>query len=77
MRVLGIDYGQMMIGLEFSDAKGLLARPWKTIPRQGSPQQVEVGIAREVAVLQSGADGLDAVVVAPVQPCRHCLASKM
>jgi putative Holliday junction resolvase len=63
MRVLGIDYGQRRIGLALSDATGLLARPWKTIPRQGSPQQVAVGIAREVAVLQSDADGLDAVVV--------------
>jgi putative Holliday junction resolvase len=63
MRVLGIDYGQRRIGLALSDATGLLARPWKTMAREGNPQQVAAGIAREVAVLRSEADGLVAVVV--------------
>ena len=63
MRVLGIDYGQRRIGLALSDATGLLARPWKTIPRDGNPQQVAAGIAREVSVLRADADGLEAVVV--------------
>jgi RNase H-fold protein (predicted Holliday junction resolvase) len=39
VRVLGIDYGNRRIGLALSDATGLLARPWKTIPREGNPSQ--------------------------------------
>ena len=63
MRVLGIDYGQRRIGLALSDATGLLARPWKTFPRQGDVPQVAAGLAREVAALQAEEDGLGAVVV--------------
>jgi RNase H-fold protein (predicted Holliday junction resolvase) len=43
MRFLGIDYGQRRIGLAISDATGLLARPWKTLARQGNPSQVAAG----------------------------------
>jgi putative Holliday junction resolvase len=63
MRVLGIDYGQRRIGLALSDATGLLARPWKTVLREGNPGQAAVAIAREVAVLRAESDGLAAVVV--------------
>jgi putative pre-16S rRNA nuclease len=63
MRVLGIDYGQRRIGLALSDATGLLARPWKTMARAGSVQQVAAEIAREIAALRAETDGLEAVVV--------------
>lgn len=63
MRVLGIDYGQRRIGLALSDATGLLARPWKTIERQGNAERVAAAIAREVSALLEEADGLGAVVV--------------
>ena len=63
MRGLGIDFGQRRIGLAVSDATGLLARPWKTITREGDARQVAAAIAREVAALQSDEDGLAVVVV--------------
>ena len=61
--MLGIDYGQRRIGFALSDATGLLARPWKTIPRTGNVRQVAAGIAREVAALQAEDEGLATVVV--------------
>jgi putative Holliday junction resolvase len=63
MRVLGVDYGQRRIGLALSDPTGLLARPWKTITRQGSTARVANSIAFEVSRLQAEDDGLVAVVV--------------
>jgi putative Holliday junction resolvase len=63
MRVLGIDYGRRRIGLALSDATGLLARPWKAIPREGSPADVAAALAREIAALSADDDGLGAVVV--------------
>ena len=63
MRFLGIDYGRRRIGLALSDATGLLARPWKTITREGTPQQVAAAIGREVAALRAEEDGLGTVVV--------------
>jgi putative Holliday junction resolvase len=63
VRVLGIDYGQRRIGLAISDATGLLARPWKTIARIGSVDQVAEALAREVTELASDDDGLEAVVL--------------
>jgi putative Holliday junction resolvase len=63
MRVLGIDYGRRRIGLALSDATGLLARPWKTVPRTGNAEQVARTLAAEVSTLQSEADGLSAVVL--------------
>jgi putative Holliday junction resolvase len=63
MRFLGIDYGQRRIGLALSDPTGLLARPWKTIARQGNPSQVAAMLASEVLALQEEADGLGAVVI--------------
>ena len=63
MRALGIDYGRRRIGLALSDATGFLARPWKTIAREGNPQQVAAAIAREVAALRAEDDGLTAIVI--------------
>ncbi len=63
MRALGIDYGRRRIGLALSDASGLLARPWKTIPREGPPARVAAALAGEIASLSSDDDGLAAVVV--------------
>lgn len=63
MRVLGVDYGQRRIGLALSDTTGMLARPWKTIPRLGSSARVADALAAEVHRLQAEDDGLGAVVV--------------
>jgi putative Holliday junction resolvase len=63
VRALGIDYGHRRIGLALSDATGLLARPWKTIAREGNPQQVAASLAREVASLAEDPEGLSAVVI--------------
>lgn len=63
MRALGIDYGQRRIGLALSDATGLLARPWKTVRRDGSLAQTVAALAREIASLQAEDDGLAVIVV--------------
>jgi putative Holliday junction resolvase len=63
MRVLGVDYGQRRIGLALSDVTGLLARPWKTILRQGSGARAADALAAEVQRLQAEDDGLAAIVV--------------
>lgn len=63
MRVLGIDYGQRRIGLALSDRTRLLARPWKTIARQGSPARAADALAAEILRLQAEDDGLDTVVL--------------
>ena len=63
MRVLGIDYGGRRIGLALSDATGLLARPWKAIPRVGSAAQVAAALAREVSALKDEGDGVETVVM--------------
>jgi putative holliday junction resolvase len=63
VRALGIDYGQRRIGLALSDATGLLARPWKTVMREGTLAQTVAALAREVASLRAEDDGLAVVVV--------------
>lgn len=63
VRALGVDYGRRRIGLALSDATGLLARPWKTIVREGGPEQVAATLSREIAALASESDGLAAVVL--------------
>lgn len=63
MRALGIDYGRRRIGLALSDATGLLARPWKAIPRTGNVRQVAGALADEVAALRQEDDGLAAIVL--------------
>jgi putative Holliday junction resolvase len=61
--VLGVDYGGRRIGLALSDATGLLARPWKVIPRVGNLGQVAAAIAAEASGLAREDDGLGAIVV--------------
>lgn len=63
MRALGVDYGERRIGLALSDATGLLARPWKAMPRAGNQLQVAAALAAEIAALQREDDGLAAVVI--------------
>lgn len=63
MRALGIDYGRRRIGLALSDPTGMLARPWKTIPRDGNPHQVASALAAEVSDLRAEPDGLAAIVL--------------
>ena len=63
MRVLGIDYGQRRIGLALSDPTALLARPWKTIARQGNPRQVAGDLVRELRALEEEGEGVEAVVI--------------
>ena len=63
MRFLAIDYGQRRIGLALSDPTGLLARPWKTIPRQGNGAQVAGELASIITCLASEDDGLAGVVL--------------
>jgi putative Holliday junction resolvase len=63
VRFLGIDYGQRRIGLAISDPTGMLARPWKTIPRRGNGAQVAAAIAAEIAALAAEDAGLGGVVI--------------
>jgi putative holliday junction resolvase len=63
VRFLGIDYGQRRIGLALSDASGTLARPWKTMAREGNPSQVATAITTLVTGLIGEEDGLAGVVI--------------
>jgi putative Holliday junction resolvase len=63
VRFLGIDYGQRRIGLAVSDATGLLARPWKTLARQGNRAQVAAALVSEIEQLAGHEDGLAGVVL--------------
>jgi putative Holliday junction resolvase len=63
MRFLGVDFGQRRIGLALSDPTGLLARPWKTILRQGTAARAANSLAAEIARLHAEDDGLEAVVL--------------
>jgi len=63
MRALGIDYGRRRIGLALSDATGMLARSWKTVPGGGGPAQVATLLAAEITALESESDGLAALVI--------------
>ena len=63
MRAMGVDYGQRRIGLALSDATGMLARAWKTVPRVGNPSQVAAALAGEANALIREDDGLTAIVV--------------
>jgi putative Holliday junction resolvase len=63
VRFLGIDYGQRRIGLALSDPSGTLARPWKTIAREGNPSQVAAAITALVTGLIDEDDGLEGVVI--------------
>ena len=46
-----------------SDPTGLLARPWKTIAREGNPSQVATALNAEIVTLAGEDDGLGAVVM--------------
>tara|TARA_B100000378_G_scaffold227319_1_gene191604 strand:+ start:130 stop:582 length:453 start_codon:yes stop_codon:yes gene_type:complete len=63
VRFLGIDFGDVRIGLAVSDSSGTIARPLRTITPSGSLDEYVVIIAREVTALASEVDGLDALVV--------------
>ncbi len=63
MRFLGIDYGNRRIGLALSDPTGMLARPWRTIPREGNGVQVAAALAKMIDDLAAEDDGLAGVVV--------------
>ena len=63
MRFLGIDFGDVRIGLAVSDSSGTIARPLRTITPSGSLDEYVVIIAREVTALASEVDGLDVLVV--------------
>lgn len=63
MRALGVDYGRRRIGFALSDATGLLARPWKTVAREGGPEQVAAALSREIAALTAESDGLAVIVL--------------
>ena len=49
--------------MALSDATGLLARPWKTIAREGNPSQVATTLNAEIAALAADDDGLAVVVM--------------
>ena len=67
MRVLGVDFGQKRIGLALSDATGLLARPWKTVPAGETPRASAEVVATIVRGVRAGedpdAEDLDLIVV--------------
>jgi putative Holliday junction resolvase len=63
MRALGVDYGGRRIGLALSDPTGLLARPWKTLPRVGNPLQVARAIAAEIDALGQAEESVHVLVL--------------
>jgi putative holliday junction resolvase len=63
MRYIGIDYGRRRIGLAISDPTGMLARPWKMIPRHGTTHEVAQVLAREITTLAAEDDGIGGVVL--------------
>jgi putative pre-16S rRNA nuclease len=63
VRYVGIDYGRRRIGLAISDPTGMLARPWKMIPRQGTTNEVAQVLAREITTLAEEDDGIAGVVL--------------
>jgi len=60
---MGVDYGQRRIGLALSDASGMLARPWKTIPRIGNPSQVAQALADELRALTTAGEEVGVLVL--------------
>lgn len=62
VRFLGIDFGAKRIGLALSDASGMLASPWQTVP--GGPPLAAAGrVGGMAAVLRAEDDGLEAIVL--------------
>lgn len=62
VRVIGIDFGAKRVGLALSDATGMLASPWQTVPG-GPPAVAAARLAGIIAGLAADADGLEAIVV--------------
>ena len=63
MRVLGIDFGGVRIGLAVSDGTGTLARPLRTMTPVGSLEERAAAIGAEVTAMADDPDGLDTIVV--------------
>jgi putative Holliday junction resolvase len=63
VRALGIDYGERRIGLALSDATGLLASPWKTLPNDANVARAAEHLAAEIRALQADDPGLGAIVL--------------
>jgi len=63
VRLLGIDFGDVRIGLAVSDPTGTIARPLRSITPNGTLDEYATSVVREVAALMEEADGLEAVVV--------------
>ncbi len=63
MRLLGIDYGAVRIGLAVSDVTGTLARPLRTIVVRGSPETQANVLETEIAKIETQFEGLGALVV--------------
>jgi putative Holliday junction resolvase len=63
VRALGIDYGERRIGLALSDATGLIASPWKTVPNEANVGSAARRLAAEIEQLQRDERGLGAVVL--------------
>jgi len=49
VRVLAVDFGQRRLGLAVSDATGMLARPWKTVPAGATVDASARSIAEMIA----------------------------
>lgn len=63
MRVLGLDVGERRIGVAISDASAMLARPWRTVIRDGSVGEVVVALATVIRSLEQEEDGLAGIVI--------------
>jgi putative Holliday junction resolvase len=56
MRALGVDFGQRRIGLALSDASGVLARPWRSLPAGATPAASAAALAALLAQQQAAGD---------------------
>ncbi len=63
MRVLGIDFGEVRIGLAVSDPTGTLARPLRTVTPGGSLAERAAAVGAEATAMAAEEDGLGALVV--------------
>lgn len=66
MRLVGVDYGRRRLGLAMSDATGLLATPWQTLPADGTPAGAVRAVAsafRQFTEATLGEERVTAVVV--------------
>ena len=63
MRVLGLDVGDRRIGVAISDVSAMLARPLRTMVRDGSVGEVVTALATEIRGLEEEEDGLTWIVI--------------